>query len=638
MNLYKVSIIFTRENYCFSNAQIMKKLYALILTISITSLSFAQLTVRNNTFIFVDGAGFTEAANVAPLFVTGAINLNEADSKIYLRNEAQIIQGNSASTNSGVGQLSVQQNGNTNQWAYNYWCSPVGNNSVSSGNEPSRVNLINESIGLTDSNNVVFTSSFNGIASPLTISNRWLYTFLVSNEYSDWNSLDEFTPIPTGLGFTMKGMGTSLISGASNQQYDFRGKPNSGTISNSVASGQFTLIGNPYPSALDAADFLWDTQNTNINEATPFVASTTGVLHFWEQAPNSNSHLIENYVGGYATYTCTEPNSSDNVMESFVPAPYLFYFSDGTANIPPGTPTEGIKVARRYLPIGQGFMVEGTANSFVYVKNVHRDFYKESSTDSEFFRTNNANTNDDDTAVNQYDENGYFLVSSDYKRFRFAASFNDLYSRELLANFHNTATNGFDYGMEAKSSGAFQTDVHWTLENEDYVIQAHSFDIELIIPLVVKVQNQQPVTFGIFDIQNFDGSQPIYIHDIENDLYVDLREQNYSINLPAGDYTTRFEITFQNAETLDIEDITDEDFMVFQNTKNSELTVLNPNGLDIKSVTLFDISGKIVINVKNLGSQNDYSFSTQSLSEGVYVANITVASNQSISKKVVIKN
>jgi hypothetical protein len=78
--------------------------------------------------------------------------------------------------------------------------------------------------------------------------------------------------------------------------------------------------------------------------------------------------------------------------------------------------------------------------------------------------------------------------------------------------------------------------------------------------------------------------------------------------------------------------------MVFQNTKNSELTVLNPNGLDIKSVTLFDISGKIVINAKNLGAQNDYSFSTQSLSEGVYVANITVASNQSISKKVVIKN
>ncbi|TXE19606.1 T9SS type A sorting domain-containing protein [Psychroserpens burtonensis] len=602
----------------------------------------AQLTVTNSSYIFVDGNGFTEAANVAPLFVTGAINLNEADSKIYLRNEAQIIQGNTASTNSGVGQLSVQQTGNTNQWAYNYWCSPVGNNSAAAGNESARVGLIDESIGLTDSNNANFTSGHNGTASPLTISNRWLYAFVVSDEYSEWNGLDETTAIDPGLGFTMKGMGTTLTPGASSQQYDFRGKPNSGTITNSVAAGQFTLVGNPYPSALDAADFLWDSQNTNIDEANPFEASMTGALYYWEQSPNSNSHYIEDYVGGYATYTCTEPDGSDNVNESFVPAPYLFYFADGTASSPPGNNGGAIKAAKRYIPIGQGFMVEGAAGiqieSFIYVKNSHRDFYKESSSDSEFFRTSNENTNNNNSDASQYDENGYFLVSSDYKRFRFAASFNGLYSREILANFHDTATNGFDYGMEGKSPSVLETDIHWTFENEDYVIQAHSFNIELKIPLVVKIKHQQPVTFGIFDIQNFDASQPIYVHDIENDIYVDLREQNYSINLPAGDYTTRFEITFQNAETLDIENITAKDFMVFQNTKNSELTVLNPNGLDIKSVTLFDITGKIVINAQNLGAQNDYSFSTQSLSEGVYVANITVASNQSISKKVVIKN
>ncbi|MFT7051254.1 MAG: hypothetical protein ACJAZK_001857 [Psychroserpens sp.] len=615
----------------------IKHILFLICIVSSLSAS-AQLTVTNSSFIFVDGDGFIEGPDVAPLFVTGAINLNEADSKIYLRNEAQIIQGNTASTNSGVGQLSVQQTGNTNQWAYNYWCSPVGNNTATPGNESARVGLIDESMGLTDSNNANFTSDYNGTASPLTISNRWLYKFVVSDEYGEWNGLDETTAIAPGLGFTMKGMGSTLAPGASSQQYDFRGKPNSGTITNSIAANQFTLIGNPYPSALDAADFLWDSQNTNIDEASPFVASMTGALYYWEQAPNSNSHYIEDYVGGYATYTCTEPDGSDNVTESFVPAPYLFYFADGTVNSPPGTPTNGIKVAKRYIPIGQGFMVEGAANSSIYVKNSHRDFYKESSSDSEFFRTSDDNTNDNNSVPSQYDENGHFLVSSDYKRFRFAASFNDLYSREILANFHDNATDGFDYGMEGKSPSVFETDIHWTLENEDYVIQAHSFDIELTIPLVVKVKHQQPITFGIFDIQNFDTSQPIYIHDLENDIYVDLRQQNYSINLDAGNYTDRFEITFQNAENLDVADITDEDFMVFQNTKNSELTVLNPNGLDIKSVTLFDISGKIVINAKNLGAQNDYSFSTQSLSEGVYVANITVASNQSISKKVVIKN
>ena len=55
-----------------------------------------------------------------------------------------LIQGTGTTGNSGVGELSVYQSGNTNQWAYNYWCSPVGNNSSSLGNESARINLIDE--------------------------------------------------------------------------------------------------------------------------------------------------------------------------------------------------------------------------------------------------------------------------------------------------------------------------------------------------------------------------------------------------------------------------------------------------------------------------------------------------------------
>lgn len=629
MNLNKASVIFPRENYYFSNAQIMKKLLALILTIFITSLSFAQLTVRNNTFIFVDGAGFTEAANVAPLFVTGALNLNEVDSKIYLRNEAQIIQGNTASTNSGVGQLSVQQTGTANTFAYNYWCSPVGNNSAAAGNEANKVDLIDESTGLITSNNALFTSGYDGSSTPsLTISNRWLYSYVTSDEYSEWIALDETSSVQPGLGFTMKG------NPSASQLYDFRGKPNSGTITNSIAANQFTLVGNPYPSAIDALLFIHDTDNANVDNNLP---TTTGALYYWEQQPTD--HFTENYIGGYATYTI-----SSGGAPSFVPAQFFAYDSSGNEIPLPPPGSTGSKEAGRYIPIGQGFMVEGSptapANSLVYTKNTHRVFHKESSGNSAFFRTSNTNVSSNNSSSEsvQYDDNGLAILPEDFKRFRLNVLFNNNFKRQLLQNFHNTATDGFDYGLEAPSPSDSSTDAFWTQNDEDMLIQAHSFNIEKRIPVIIRAENQQSIAFSLFDIQNFDASQPIYIHDIENDIYVDLKEQNYSINLPAGDYTTRFEITFQNAETLNTEDITDEDFMVFQNTKNSELTILNPNGLDIKSVTLFDISGKIVINVKNLGSQNDYSFSTQSLSEGVYVANITVASNQSISKKVVIKN
>ncbi|WP_204345890.1 T9SS type A sorting domain-containing protein [Psychroserpens algicola] len=617
----------------------MRNHVLLFFAILLSFCASAQLTVRQSSYIFVDGAGFTDAAGVAPLFVTDEVNIVEPGSRIYLRNEAQIIQGTGTTGNSGEGELSVYQEGNTNQWAYNYWCSPIGNNSNTNGNEAARVNLIDESTGLTSSVDAAFITAYNGTSSPLTISSRWLYTFVVSDEYSEWVSIDETSNIPTGLGFTMKGMGTSLVAGASSQRYDFRGKPNSGTITNNIASEQFTFMGNPYPSALDAADFLWDPQNVNLDEVNPVVPSTTGALYYWEQAPNSNSHYIEDYVGGYASYTCTQPDGSDNIVESFVAAPYQFHLSDGSvAGTPPAG--SGSHVARRYIPIGQGFMVEGAvgipSTSLVYVKNSHRNFYKETSTNSEFFRTTSDN-NDDNTVDSQYDENGYFLVPSEYKRFRILTSFNDLYSRELLANFHSSATEGFDYGLEAKMPESNASDINWIQDNENYVIQAHNFELELRIPLVLTLENQQLLRFGVFDVQNFDVSQPIFLHDIDENIYVDLRTQNYSINLPSGIYDSRFEITFQS-ETLSTTEITDEDFDVFQNTKDSVLTILNPNGLDIQSVSVFDISGKSVISATHVGNQSNYHYSTKSLSDGVYVASIHTENNQVISKKVIIKN
>ena len=323
-----------------------------------------------------------------------------------------------------------------------------------------------------------------------------------------------------------------------------------------------------------------------------------------------------------------------NIVESFVPAPYLWHLSDGTVVTPPGMVPTGSHVARRYIPIGHGFMVEGAAGGSVYLKNSHRAFVKESSGNSEFFRVADDNQNNIEPL---YNSDGRFIVPDGYKRFRIITSFNDLYSRELLANFHHSATDGFDYGMEAKSFNVIASDAHWTLNEEPYNIQAHNFDEALRIPLIVTIEQQQPVKFGVFDIQNFDSTQPIYLYDSETDLYIDLTEQNYSINLPAGAYANRFEITFQQ-DTLTTEEITDEDFDVFQNNKNSELIISNPNGLMITSVALFDVAGKRVVNAQNVGNQNQYYYSTKSFSEGVYIATIAVDNSKTITKKVIIEN
>ncbi|NNK22101.1 MAG: secretion protein, partial [Winogradskyella sp.] len=144
-----------------------QKIILIILTFFGINSICAQLTVRNDAYIFVDD-------NV--VFVEDNINLQEANSMMYLRNESQFIQGTGVTGNSGLGQLSVQQRGTSNEYAYNYWCSPIGNNSLASGNENFQVDLIDDSTGLITSIDAAFTANFNGTSSPLTISSNWLYT------------------------------------------------------------------------------------------------------------------------------------------------------------------------------------------------------------------------------------------------------------------------------------------------------------------------------------------------------------------------------------------------------------------------------------------------------------------------------
>ena len=103
----------------------------------------------------------------------------------------------------------------------------------------------------------------------------------------------------------LKSPNDALLEKISSLGRDIR---NNGDILNTVAPAKWTLVGNPYPSAIDALDLIHDPQNTS---------SINGVLYYWEQQPgngSTGSHYIADYVGGYASYTCllyTSPSPRD---------------------------------------------------------------------------------------------------------------------------------------------------------------------------------------------------------------------------------------------------------------------------------------------------------------------------------------
>ncbi|MFC0604838.1 T9SS type A sorting domain-containing protein [Winogradskyella pulchriflava] len=588
------------------------------------SMASAQLSVRNNAFVYV---------NDQVLYVEDDVNLEEATAKLYLRSESQLLQGAGTTGNSGIGELSVYQDGTVNQWAYNYWCSPVGGIlSNTSGNNDYRINQLDDPLLATastiDSNNSAFTAAYNGTASPLLISTRWLWTYVSSSAYADWIFAGDTGDINPGLGFTMKGNGTASTG---NTTYDFRGKPNNGTMANPVAAGDFTLVGNPYPSAMDSAAFIHDTQNQ---------AAITGTLFYWEQDASTSqtqTHVLQEYVGGYSEFTI----NSSGVIISNTPAVFFTYDEqDNMYSLPPGPPASGTKMAQRYIPIGQGFMVEGRVGTTgtVRAKNEHRAYVKEGA-QSYFFR--NANVTNTDTGEIQFQENGLPIVPSDYKRFRVNVDFSvnqSQYTRQLLLNFHDTATAGFDYGLELSRSDNHASDTYFTLDNKAYSAQAYPFEQALVIPLNVDIEQQQPLRFRIFDIQNFDDSQGIYIHDIENEIYVNLRDQDYELNIDPGTYTDRFEIVFTPGQSLGVDDFEVSKLTVIQNNGIHQLAVLNPNGLDIKSIEVFDVAGKRMLNSQYDVVSNRYELSTVDLSDGVYIVNVTSNTNTVKSEKVIVKN
>jgi len=139
----------------------------------------------------------------------------------------------STSGNKGLGTISIFQEGTVNNFAYNYWCSPVGNASALTGNEAFGISMLYRPTGLISNSTPTITTSVNGSTTntSLSISSRWIYKFLSSSTYSDWFYVGSNSTINAGEGFTMKGTSgtdnTTVIGVQNNpgnaQRYDFRG-------------------------------------------------------------------------------------------------------------------------------------------------------------------------------------------------------------------------------------------------------------------------------------------------------------------------------------------------------------------------------------------------------------------------------
>ena len=590
----------------------MKKSVFTSLLLFFGYISFSQLYIKNNTFV---------KNNSQLVFVKQAIHL-EPSALFFLRNKAQLIQGKTGvSANSGLGKLSVFQEGTSNAYTYNYWCSPVGN--PADLENKFGILLLNRPTSAVLSSPIT-TTLYDGSTSTssLVVAKYWIWKYLTSNGYNlnqpnGWIHVEDAQTLKPGEGFTMKGVSGTDITNVSEstlnnpgnkQRYDFRGKPNDGDILVPVDVNDYTLTGNPYPSAMNVSKFLLD----------PVNAACTGIAYYWEQNKNDNSHVLAAYRGGYGTYA---PVSAP-YTGIYVPATFNTYNSDGSLNTTGSS--SGLSIERKYAPIGQGFMIKGDALGSVTIKNEYREYVKEDSGLSQFEKN----------IVNQ----NVTYSSQTVPHLRFDITFNNQYTRQLGLILIPQATDLVDRGIDAKSPSeeSLPNDVYFYLDNSRYVIEGIPFDVNKRIKLGVKSSPNVNFTFKLSHIINFNQNQDVYIFDALTQTYHNIKNGDYSVVLPGGVINNRFEITFTTS-ALNSQNITASQISVFHNNSTQNIIIQNPNLIDLQYITVFDISGKLIFEKRILNTQLEYQFSTSYLSEGVYVVNLKGINELGVSEKIIIK-
>ncbi len=587
------------------------------------------------------------------------------DGFIDLEGESQLVQGDDSilDENSG-GYIERDQQGTANSFNYNYWASSVGpiGTGVGSNNANYAISgILKDGTNATSPGVINFKPDYYaadaGVTSPIIISSYWLYKFNgPNNDYNAWfPRINEFSTIKAGEGYTMKGT-SGAVNIANQQNYVFKGKPNNGDITLAIAKGNDRLIGNPYASAMDADEFIKDNIKETINSKIGRNANNifNGALYFWDHFGEINTHILREYVGGYATYNLiggAKAISNDYRIN---------------ANF-----AEGNKIPTKYIPVGQGFFVvtsldplTGTTTSIdggdIVFKNSQRIFITEAFGNSVFMKGVNAKSKskhgDKETAIkkNKVDN-----------RPKIWLQFNSPtgYQRQLLVGVDDNASTHFDLGYDAPIADLSKEDMYWTFDSGKFVIQGvNNFDNKQVLPLGIVISKAGLVSIKIDKTENLAKNIQVYLKDKLTGISKEIDKSTFEIILEAGEYLDRFYISFQRAKLKQDQDYDADDpnivnsikidenvynnqiisqtdikeaILIYMNNAISELQITKPVEAEIVTVNLYNYLGQ---NIKTWNTNLNAHFLSLPVNTtaGAYIVQI-ITSCGSVDQKVIVE-
>ncbi|NNC46624.1 MAG: T9SS type A sorting domain-containing protein, partial [Winogradskyella sp.] len=140
----------------------------------------------------------------------------------------------------------------------------------------------------------------------------------------------------------------------------------------------------------------------------------------------------------------------------------------------------------------------------------------------------------------------------------------------------------------------------------------------------------------ITETENVPEDQDIYIRDTYTESPFKLSDlEAYEFSATAGEFNDRFQIVFRESVTLSVVDQEIEALNYYYSNTRDNLVVMNPKGVEIKSIQIFNILGQSVYNNQILHQQSYSEYPITDLSTGTYVVNMNTESGV-LNKKIII--